>query len=103
MQIFKKRAGSMKIKKGWTKYVLRKVVNGVLPKNIIWRTNKFGFEAPTKSWLESIKDEMEESILDSEIIKKIIIKIDLNKIDNTTKWKLFNIAKWEQVYNVKIN
>jgi asparagine synthase (glutamine-hydrolysing) len=94
---------NMKIKEGWTKYILRKVVNNILPKSIVWRKNKFGFEAPTKSWIDSIEDDMKKSILDSEIIKKITTTIDINKIDNTTKWKLFNIAKWEQVYNVKIN
>jgi len=94
---------NMKIKDGWTKYILRKVIDDILPKSVVWRKNKFGFEAPTKSWLDSIKDEMEESILDSKIIKKITDTIDMNKIDDTTKWKLFNIAKWEQIYNVKIN
>ena len=94
---------NMKIKEGWTKYILRRVVDDILPKNIVWRKNKFGFEAPTKSWLDSIEDDMKRAILDSEIIKKITTKIDINRIDDTTKWKLFNIAKWEQIYSVEIS
>lgn len=92
----------IKIKEGWTKYILRRVVDDILPKSIVWRKNKFGFEAPTQSWLDSIENEMNKSVLDSKIIKKITTKIDMNNIDDTTKWKLFNIAKWEQIYRVEI-
>lgn len=28
--------------------------------------------------------------------------LDFTKLDLTQKWKLFNIAKWEEIYNVKI-
>ena len=46
---------NLKIKNGWTKYILRKVVDNILPTNIVWRKDKLGFEAPTKSWIDSIK------------------------------------------------
>ncbi len=93
----------LKIKDGWTKYILRKIVDGMLPKNIVWRKNKFGFEAPTKSWLEELNHTMENTILKSKILNEITNTIILNKLDNHQKWKLFNIAKWEEIYNVKIN
>ena len=94
---------NLKIKDGWTKYVLRQVVDTLLPQNIVWRKNKFGFEAPTKSWLDSIENNIRESIQNSLILEKIADKIDFNKIDNLGKWRLFNIAKWEEIYHVKIN
>jgi len=94
---------SFKIKNGWTKYILRKAVENILPKNIVWRKNKFGFEAPTKSWLKSTHDEMVEMINGSNILKHISDDIDFNRLSEKQKWKLFNIAKWEEIYNVKIN
>ena len=36
----------LKINKGWTKYALRKAMDGVLPKEIQWRTDKKGFVTP---------------------------------------------------------
>jgi asparagine synthase (glutamine-hydrolysing) len=36
----------LKINKGWTKYALRKSMEGVLPKEIQWRTDKKGFVTP---------------------------------------------------------
>ncbi|MFK5975002.1 MAG: asparagine synthase (glutamine-hydrolyzing) [Sulfurovum sp.] len=93
---------SIKLKSGWSKYILRKVISNILPKNIIWRKQKFGFEAPTSIWLEKFRDEMDKSINESIIISKITINLDLKNINDRQKWKLFNIAKWESIYNVKI-
>ena len=94
---------SFKIKSGWTKYILRKTVENVLPKNIIWRKNKLGFEAPTDSWMKGISSNMKKSIEKSKIVSEITDKIDFDKLDKVQRWKLFNIAKWEEVYCVKIN
>lgn len=91
-----------KIKNGWTKYILRKVVENILPKSIVWRKNKFGFEAPTKTWIDSISKQMEESINKSIIIKVITNEFNFDKLDSRHIWKLYNIAKWEEIYNVKI-
>ena len=93
----------LKIHNGWTKYVLRKVVEDILPKKIVWRKNKFGFEAPTRSWLESIESEISRTIAKSVIIKRITNRLDLAKLNSNQKWKLYNIAKWEEIYNVKIS
>lgn len=92
-----------KIKDGWTKYILRKMVDSLLPKNIVWRKNKFGFEAPTKSWLDAIDTKMEKAIQDSNIIKEITSHLEFKKLNEKQKWKFFNIAKWEQIYNVRIH
>lgn len=89
-----------KIKDGWTKYILRKIVDKILPKNIVWRKNKFGFEAPVKSWIDAIDSKIIETINKSIILDEILNAIDFKKLDLTQKWKLFNIAKWEEIYNV---
>jgi asparagine synthase (glutamine-hydrolysing) len=93
-----------KIKNGWTKYILRKTINNILPENIVWRKNKFGFEAPTKSWMNDIRDNMTEGINESEILGKIKDgEIIFGKLDDRQIWKLLNVARWEKVYNVRIS
>lgn len=62
--------------------------------------NKFGFEAPTKSWVNSIEDEIIISISKSKILSEISDSINLNRLDLNQKWKLFNISKWEDIYKV---
>jgi asparagine synthase (glutamine-hydrolysing) len=93
-----------KIKNGWTKFVLRKTIDGILPQDIVWRKNKFAFEAPVKTWLDSIHGTMTNEIDASNILNKIKkAKIDSNKLDDKQIWKLFNIARWEKIYHVQID
>ena len=35
-------------------------------------------------------------------IKNTNKNIDFNKLDYRQKWKLYNIAKWEEVYSIEI-
>jgi asparagine synthase (glutamine-hydrolysing) len=42
-----------KIHKGWTKWLLRKSVEDLLPGEIVWRKDKVGFEPPQKIWMEN--------------------------------------------------
>lgn len=42
----------LKIHNGWTKWLLRKSVEDMLPKEIVWRKDKVGFEPPQKFWME---------------------------------------------------
>ena len=90
-----------KIKVGWTKYILRKSMEGILPEQVIWRKNKLGFNAPEKTWTESLKHQMYADILNSKILSSLCCReIDLDKLDNKTLWKLYSVAKWEMIYDV---
>jgi len=42
-----------KLNMGWTKYILRMSIDNFLPKEIVWRKDKIGFEPPQKEWLNS--------------------------------------------------
>ncbi|KZY61182.1 hypothetical protein A3737_22425, partial [Oleiphilus sp. HI0065] len=63
--------GSLKVKNGWTKYILRNAVAKLLPASIVWRKNKLGFNAPENEWLSKHKAEMREAIKSSKILKKV--------------------------------
>jgi len=89
-----------KFKDGYLKYLLRNVVNNLLPKSIVWRTNKFGFEAPTDMWINQHRENMIEKIRDSVLIDHIV-ELNNNAFNNNKiLWKLYNISVWEEVYEV---
>jgi asparagine synthase (glutamine-hydrolysing) len=92
-----------KISKGWTKNLLRNAVSPFLPKEVVWRKDKLGFNAPEEEWLAKINDEFSDSVKNSEILKELIdfSKLDMKNIDVRMKWRLFNIAKWEKIYKVQ--
>ncbi len=53
----------MKIREGWTKYLLRKAMEEELPRAITWRVDKKGFAPPQKKWLED--PELQRMIADA--------------------------------------
>ncbi len=91
-----------KIFAGWTKYILRRSLNTILPQEVIWRKNKLGFNAPEDRWLNTIKDEMRETIDKSSIVNAIVDpkKYDFDRLSWKKRWRLYNTAKWQEVYNV---
>jgi asparagine synthase (glutamine-hydrolysing) len=43
--------GTVKVRNGWSKYVLRRALDGLLPEHIVWRRDKKGFPTPVGNWL----------------------------------------------------
>lgn len=93
-----------KIHDGWTKYALRKGMEGLLPKEIVWRKNKLGFNAPENTWLEKHAEEMDRIIRESAIFKVLADpdRLDPGQLDKRMRWRIYNLAKWESVFNVRI-
>ncbi|MDR1181870.1 MAG: hypothetical protein LBL13_07825 [Bacteroidales bacterium] len=53
---------TFKIHNGWNKYLLRSSMTGIVPDEIQWRKQKFGFYVPEKKWLNEIGDQIKEQI-----------------------------------------
>lgn len=94
-----------KIKYGWTKYLLRRFMEKKLPKSIIWRKNKIGFEAPDKLWLSRHASIMLEAVLSSKLLGKVCkpgyLKKSFQKLNHETRWRLYEVALWEKEFSVK--
>lgn len=89
----------MKVAGGWTKKCLRHLAERFIPESIAWRKNKFGFEAPEKIWLERYLPVMQEYVDDSELIRKMVTDIpDMSKLSLRLRWRLYNLAVWEEQY-----
>jgi len=93
---------SHKIHNGWTKYILRKATAEHLPKEISWRKTKIGFEAPLKKWLTNNQIILDQ-IQKSDIINKITSKNITEMNDLKSFWRIYNVAKWEELYEVEIS
>ena len=92
---------SIKLKSGFLKFLLRRILVGKLPDEFIWRTKKFAFEAPTNSWINENKSEMISEIKKSDIINSLV-KLNHSFYKNHNLfWKLYNISVWERLYEVK--
>jgi len=68
---------------GWTKYILRKAMDGIVPEQIVWRKDKVGFEPPQENWVSQLKPMIDE-------YKERINYLDFTKgrkIEGITDWK----------------
>lgn len=91
---------SWKIREGWSKFIVRDALKGQLPDSILWRKNKFGFEAPP-GWVSAQSEAFHKEISQSAIIHKLTGGKALVIRDPVVLWRLFNIAAWERMYHVK--
>ena len=89
----------LKIKDGWTKFVLRKGSENILPDEIRWRKNKYGFESPDKVWL-SDKAPLIKTISESPLINNITNTLPDFSNNYELLWKYYNIAIWEKQFNI---
>jgi asparagine synthase (glutamine-hydrolysing) len=101
-----------KIHNGWTKYLMRTSMEGILPKEIQWRRDKIGFATPEKEWLQK-----NSNILKSYIRKELSDYLNLNKILNAWEnlitlgnadvlrfiWRLVNLSLWYKKFFNKKN
>ena len=93
---------SIKLKKSSLKYLLRGISRKIVPNKILDRKKKYGFEAPSKSWINKNKDEIIEKIKYSKIINTIYVIDYSNLNDFRLLWRLYNISAWESKFNVII-
>lgn len=92
-----------KIARGWTKYILRHSMKQRVPDEIVWRTNKFGFEAPQSSWVQAHTPEMQKDIMSSSLVKALLSSEEqLQQAVQIPEllWKLYIISLWEDEFNV---
>lgn len=95
----------VKFQRGYLKFALREALEAcgggrLLPREIVWRYNKMGFESPQALWIERYRQKMMEVIEESTILKELFMRLDIRRDDFL--WKLFSIAKWEQIFDVKV-
>ncbi len=90
-----------KIHKGWTKWLLRKVVEEKLPKEIVWRRDKVGFETPQKIWMqngavqekiiEARKTLVQHGVLSNTVLSKAVLPREAHEAESFD-WRYWSAA-----------
>ena len=91
-----------KLNQGWSKWILRKSVEKMLPSSIVWRKNKIGFNAPLKDWMDGDFVKIMQADISSSLIIKELLKNIPADLDQNQMWRLYNLAKWEKIFHVSI-
>lgn len=95
-----------KVRSGWTKYALRKATEGVLPPEITWRKDKFGFNSPHRRWMRkhagAAKEELRKSAILAQFCDMEKLLESYDQLEPRSKWRFYNTAVWERVCGVEL-
>ncbi len=100
----------MKLKNGWTRYIYREAMKGIIPEKNRLRRSKIGFTNPEWEWIERKKENF-LGVFDSQSFRsrefwdadKVIHEF-LNTLDGKRKgdllifWRLFSVEMWLRKY-----
>jgi asparagine synthase (glutamine-hydrolysing) len=94
-----------KLKEGWAKFLLRKAMDGKMSDQIVWRKNKFGFEAPEAKWMlahdTALRAAIQNSALLAVICRKGALRGErLSRLRAGMRWRLYSTALWAQEFGV---
>ncbi len=98
-----------RIHRGWSKWILRRAMSNVLPKEICWRRNKLGFPTPEKRWLQQgagyIRELLRnhncgqtEAYIQPEILRQLVELPDEELAATPGLWRMINLLKWHEIF-----
>lgn len=98
-----------KIHQGWTKYILRKMLNDKLNDKVVWRKDKKGFVTPQQEWknelMNNLVTELKESEMPSIMNKDYVLQLcnkDLSNASHLSEfWRAYSVVKWYNVFNLR--
>jgi asparagine synthase (glutamine-hydrolysing) len=92
---------NFKIRQGFTKWILRKTMENILPPEIVWRREKIGFEPPQKKWMtdkilsdyiqEAKKKLVSKGILKPSVLDKKVVPN--NAYEDGYDWRYLSAAQ----------
>jgi len=94
-----------KLRDGWTKYIFRRAMSGILPEQIRLRRSKIGFETPEKRWIEKeLRGRLQEFFSKPDLqaskyyspssVRKLLSKPRLSVDDTSRIWRALNLELW---------
>ncbi len=95
---------SYKIHEGWTKYLARRALDGLLPKEIVWRRDKMGWPIPEAFWFRgTLRNWYRHEIESSSFLKELDVCVDVDRLIHRARGigattRLLNLATWYRVH-----
>ncbi len=102
---------------GWTKYPLRTGLQEVLPRSLLTRRSKFGFEVPQDKWLcGALRPMLEEWLKQDRPLWECVERTDIEKLAHTmwlqqgskaeigqTIFRLFMLDRWAELFHMNMS
>lgn len=98
-----------KIHNGWSQYLLRESMKGILPETIRLRRDKKGFFVPDLVWMQTLKKELADYIgadLNGYIqVPLVLADLEKGMVGTSpeavrTIWSIISFAVWKKVFHL---
>ena len=95
-----------KIKNGYTKHIMRLLFDSRMPKEVVWRTNKMGFEAPTQVWAKKfstdyLMDRIHTSKVSQYFKLPALEQMVLNGCRNNNLFEYLSVEEFARQFHVQ--
>jgi asparagine synthase (glutamine-hydrolysing) len=97
-----------RVRDGWTKWILRQAMEGILPEGIRWRRGKLGFATPEARWLRegsgwirslfNAGEVLSTPYLNARTIRRLQSLVDDGQADISGLWRVLNLELWLRVF-----
>ena len=98
-----------RIHRGWSKWILRRSMENVLPKEICWRRNKLGFPTPEEHWLRQgagyIRALFQQydrtqitAYIQPDVLKQLSDLPDAQLAATPGLWRIVNLLVWHEIF-----
>ena len=98
-----------KIYNGWSKYLLRRAMENILPDEIRWRKDKIGFATPEKKWfcenqkwILEVISESKELLMNYFNYEKLMKDLHSGILVNKSRklWRILNFIIWRKIFKI---
>ena len=109
VELIRSLPNDQKIYKGWSKYVLRKMLDQKLDDKVVWRKDKKGFVTPQQDWknelMSTLTTELRDSDMPSIMNKDYVLALCNKDFSNAAHlsefWRAYSVVKWYNIFNLK--
>jgi asparagine synthase (glutamine-hydrolysing) len=90
---------SMHMKGGWSKALLRRAVQTVMPSSIVWQKRKIGFEAPLSALAPAVRRLLSDVMTDgvpriNHLVRTSALLESQGRADSRLLWRVLNVELW---------
>lgn len=104
----------VKMKDGWSKWILRRIMKGAIPDEVRWRKSKLGFDVPQTSWMREGLSNGHRHLWDTDKLRMARF-LDKSKLAQETRrflkgergalpadplFRAISLEHWARVHNV---
>jgi asparagine synthase (glutamine-hydrolysing) len=99
--------------RGWSKYALRRALDGILPDGVVWRRDKKGFPTPVGNWLRDgrgtpalnlLRDDARRSrhLFPTSALRPLIAQHTQGAADRSWQlWRALSTELWLQAFDLR--